>query len=167
MLNPRLLLAVIAFAAVSHAQTPAKVILNLDKSPYAKLHNVPVSAVRITDGFWAERRKTNVEKSIPTMLELLEEHGVMDNFRRITGAKNAARLGPVYTDSDIYKWMEAVAYVLQSESRPDLEATFDRLTDEIVAAQEPSGYLNTWFQDERKSKRFSEMDRAHELYWAT
>jgi DUF1680 family protein len=151
-------------AAGAVAQTPTKVILNLEKSPYAKLHNVPVSAVRITDGFWSERRKTNVEKSIPTMLQLLEEHGAVDNFRRLTGAKHVERKGPLYTDSDVYKWMEAVAYVLQSESRPDLESEFDRLTDIIVAAQEPTGYLNTYFQDDRKSKRFTEMDRGHELY---
>jgi DUF1680 family protein len=161
----RLLLFLVCAPALLAAGDPsAKVILNLEKSPQAKLHNVPVPVVTINDGFWAARRKTNVDKSIPTMLELLEEHGVVDNFRRLTGAKNVERKGPLYTDSDIYKWMESVAYVLQSENRPDLEATFDRLTDTIVAAQEPSGYLNTYFQDERKSRRFSEMDRGHELY---
>ena len=51
-------------------------VLRLENSPFAKLHNVPVSAVKIQDGFWSPRRKTNVEKSIPTMLTLLEEHGV-------------------------------------------------------------------------------------------
>lgn len=160
----RLLATATFLIGLSIAQPPEKVILNLERSPYAKLHNVPVPAVRIEAGFWAERRKTNVEKSIPTMLPLLEEHGVMDNFRRLTGTKQAARLGPVYTDSDIYKWIEAVAYVLQSGRRADLEETVDRLTDEIVAAQEPTGYLNTYFQDEKKSRRFSEMDRGHELY---
>jgi DUF1680 family protein len=139
-------------------------ILNLDHSRFAKLHNVPVSAVTITHGFWSERRRVNVENSIPTLLQLLEEHGAIDNFRRLTGAKNVPRQGPLYTDSDVYKWMEAVAFVLQSERQPALEATFDRLTDEIVAAQETTGYLNTYYQDDRKSKRFSEMDRGHELY---
>ncbi|HWB85477.1 MAG TPA: hypothetical protein VG675_15140 [Bryobacteraceae bacterium] len=28
-------------------------VLNLTKSPHAKLHNVPVRAVALTDGFWA------------------------------------------------------------------------------------------------------------------
>jgi DUF1680 family protein len=139
-------------------------ILKLDKSPQAKLHSVPVSAVRIADGFWSQRRKTSADKSIPTMLQLLEEHGIVDNFRRLSGRKNVPRQGPLYTDSDLYKWMEAVAFVLQTDRQPDLEATFDRLTDDIVAAQEPSGYLNTYYQDDRKDKRFTEMDRGHELY---
>src|SRR5512133_549580 len=87
-------------------------ILQLEKSPYAKLHNVPVSAVKIEPGFWSARRATNVDRSIPTMLTLLEEHGVVDNFRRLTGEKKVERKGPLYTDSDIYKWMEAAAFVL-------------------------------------------------------
>jgi hypothetical protein len=156
--------AALAPAAAAPAAPPEKVILNLWKSPYAKLRNVPVSAVRINDGFWAARRRTNVERSLPTMLRLLEEHGVVDNFRRLTGAKKVERKGPLYTDSDIYKWMEAAAYVLQSEERPELKAAFDRLAEEILAAQEPSGYLNTYYQDELKEKRFTEMHRGHELY---
>jgi len=115
------------------------------------------------DGFWQARMRINVERSIPSMLDELEQHGVMDNFRRLTGSR-AARRGPLYTDSDIYKWMEAVAYVLQSGDRPNLRATFDRLTDEILAAQEPNGYLNTYYVDDRKDKRFTEMYRSHELY---
>jgi hypothetical protein len=162
-MNAKLLLC-LSLGLILPAAPPEKVILDLTKSPHAKLRNVPVSAVRINDGFWAARRKTNVERSIPTMLQLLEEHGVMDNFRRLSGGKKAERKGPLYTDSDIYKWMEAVAYVLQSEDRPELKAAFDRLTNEILAAQEPSGYLNTYYQDDLKEKRFTEMHRGHELY---
>ncbi len=139
-------------------------ILHLDESPHARLRNVPLRAVRLSDGFWTPRRKINVERSIPTLLELLEQHGIIDNFRRLSGRKKAARRGPLYTDSDLYKWMEAAAFVLQSEDRPDLRATFDRLTDDILAAQEPSGYLNTYYVEERVSQRFREMDRGHELY---
>jgi len=138
-------------------------VIYVDHSPHVRLHSVPVRAVRMEDGFWAARMRINVERSIPSMLDELEQHGVMDNFRRLTG-KSAPRRGPVYTDSDIYKWMEAVAFVLQSGDRPKLRATFDRLTDEILAAQERSGYLNTYYVDERKDKRFTEMYRSHELY---
>ncbi|MBZ5595987.1 MAG: glycoside hydrolase family 127 protein [Acidobacteriia bacterium] len=142
----------------------AEGVIHVDHSPHVKLHSVPIRAVRLDDGFWAARRRINVERSIPSMLVELEQHGVMDNFRRLTSHTNAPRRGPVYTDSDIYKWMEAVAYVLQSDDKPELRATFDRLTNEILAAQEPSGYLNTYYVDERKDKRFTEMYRSHELY---
>lgn len=157
------LCAALAAAGASFAQPVAPVVLNLEKSPHAKIRNVPVSAVRITDGFWSPRRSTNVRRSIPTMLALMEEHGVMDNFRRLAG-KNVPRKGPLYTDSDIYKLMEAIAFALDSGRDAPLEATFDRLAAEIVAAQEPNGYLNTYFQGEMKAKRFQQMDGGHELY---
>lgn len=139
-------------------------VLYLDHSPHAVMHPVPVHAVTISPGFWSERRKTNVQRSIPVMLELLEEHGVVDNFRRLSGRKDVARRGPLYTDSDLYKWMEAAAFVLQSGDDPKLRATLDGLVDEILAAQEPTGYLNTYWSGERAKQRFTEMTRGHELY---
>jgi len=139
-------------------------VIDVGHSPHAKLHSVPIRAIRMDHGFWSARMRINMERSIPTMFHELEEHGVVDNFRHLSGGKQPPRRGPLYTDSDIYKWMEAMAYVLQSEDRPDLRATFDQLTDEILAAQEPSGYLNTYNVDERKDKRFAEMYRSHELY---
>jgi DUF1680 family protein len=139
-------------------------IVDTSRSPHAKLHGAPVKAVRMGEGFWTPRMRINVERSIPSLLQLLEEHGVVDNFRRVSGRRNVARRGPLYTDSDLYKWMEAVAFVLQSGPAPKLEAAVDSLTDEIAAAQEPSGYLNTYYVDERKPLRFTEMHRGHELY---
>jgi len=157
------------FQVTANAQTAgspwkSQGVIHTSSSPYAKLHSVPISAVKMGEGFWAARMRTSVGRSIPTMLQLLEEHGVVDNFRRLIGRKKAVRTGPVYTDSDIYKWMEAVAFVLQSGDRPDLRATVDNLTAEILAAQEPSGYLNTYYVEERQAKRFAEMQRSHELY---
>ena len=144
--------------------TKSEGILALERSPHAKLRNVPVRSVKFGDGFWTPRRRVNVETSIPTMLELLEQNGIVDNFRRLSGRKQAPRRGPLYTDSDLYKWMEAAAFVLQSGDEPRLRAAFDRLTGDILAAQEPGGYLNTYWVEERASQRFQQMDRGHELY---
>ena len=154
----------VALAQSASAAWRSAGVIDVDHSPHVKLHSVPVRAVKIEDGFWSARMRINVERSIPTMLDELEQHGVMDNFRRLTGTKQATRKGPVYTDSDIYKWIEAAAFVLQSGDRPELRKTIDRLTDEILAAQEPSGYLNTYYVDDKKDKRFAEMYRSHELY---
>ncbi|MGB9488094.1 MAG: beta-L-arabinofuranosidase domain-containing protein [Terriglobia bacterium] len=164
-----LLGACLAFGIAALAQTgnePWKVqgIINTSASPKAKLHSVPIRAVTMGEGFWSERMRTNAEKSIPTLLGLLEEHGVVDNFRRLSGRVNAGRRGPRYTDSDLYKWMEAVAFVLQSGDRPQLRETLDKLIDDVLAAQEPSGYLNTYYVGDRAKLRFSEMYRSHELY---
>jgi DUF1680 family protein len=139
---------------------------NLVKSPHAKLRDIPVRAVTITSGFWAQRREINVTKSIPTMHDLLEVNGRMNNFRRLVGKSTAAQSGPVYSDSDVYKWTEAVGFVLQSGDRPELRASAEKLIDEVVAVQEPSGYLNTYYQDDHKSLRMLPQTQTtgHELY---
>ena len=139
---------------------------NLAKSPHAKLRDIPVDAVTIEAGFWARRRDINVTKSIPTMHDLLEANGRMSNFRRLVGKSSAPQIGPVFSDSDVYKWTEAVGFVLQSGDRPELRAMAEKLIDEVVAVQEPDGYLNTYYQGDRKSLRMLPQTQTtgHELY---
>src|SRR5437773_7353254 len=103
-------------------------VINTANSPYATLHSVPVHAVTIEEGFWSKRRKTNVERSIPTMRDELEAHGRMDNFRRLVGKSSEPQKGPYFSDSDIYKWIDAVGWALQSDSLPELR----RKTDAII-----------------------------------
>ena len=141
-------------------------ILNLAKSPYAKLHSVPVHAVTIEAGFWSPRRETNVNASIPSMGKLLEVNGRMDNFRRLSGNSTAPQRGPVYSDSDIYKWIEAAGFALQSGERPELRTLADKDIREIVAAQQADGYLNTYYVREHAAQRMEPktQQHGHELY---
>jgi DUF1680 family protein len=141
-------------------------ILNLAHSPYAKLRNIPVHAVTIQPGFWSSRRKANVETSIPSMGKLLEVNGRMDNFRRLYGKSDAPQRGPVYSDSDIYKWLEAIGFALQTENRPQLRALADATIKEVVAAQEPGGYLNTYYVRDHLAQRMEPKTQqwGHELY---
>src|SRR5260370_21541883 len=109
-------------------------ILNLTKSPQAKLRNVRVHAVRIENGFWAKRREVNVNKSIPAMGKLLEANGRIDNFRRLIGKSTAAQRGPVYSDSDVYKWTEAVGFALQSGGPTELLRAVDKIAKDVGGA---------------------------------
>jgi uncharacterized protein len=162
---------VMAFSKRIHAnssdpQWKDEGVLYVDKSPYAKLRNVPVHAVTITAGFWGARREINVDKSIPSMGKLLESNGRMNNFLRLVGRSDAKQTGPVYSDSDVYKWIEAVSFALQSGDVPSLHADAQRIVKEIVAVQEPSGYLNTYYvQDRVKDRMTPDVQRwGHELY---
>jgi uncharacterized protein len=141
-------------------------VLFVDKSPYAKLHNIPVRAVTITQGFWGERREINVDKSIPSMEQLLEANGRMRNFLRLVGKSDAPQYGPVYSDSDVYKWLEAVGFALQSSDISALHGQADKIIEEVVAVQEPSGYLNTYYVGDRTKDRMTpDVQRmGHELY---
>ncbi len=144
-------------------------VLYLDHSLNARLRPVPVQSVHLGDGFWSARRKVTTERSLPTMLQLLEEHGVVDNFRRLAGHPELPRKGPVYTDSDIYKWIEAASWALASNETSDadkqkLHGDIQSLINTIVAAQEPSGYLNTYYVGDKVHLRFTELTRSHEDY---
>ena len=141
-------------------------VLNLANSPYAKLHTVPVRAVTIEEGFWSKRRKTNVDSSIPTMREQLLEHGRMDNFRRLVGKSSEPQKGPMYSDSDIYKWMEAVGFALQTSDMPEVHNQTAAMIKEVVAIAEPSGYINTYYVGDKVPQRMQQhtQEVGHELY---
>ncbi|MGH9645449.1 MAG: glycoside hydrolase family 127 protein [Bryobacteraceae bacterium] len=153
-------------AAPSGPQWKDEGVLYLDKSPYAKLHEIPVHAVTVNQGFWGARRVTNVNNSIPSMEKLLEANGRMDNFLRLVGKSDAPQRGPVYSDSDVYKWTEAASFALQSGDRPELHALVEKIVKEVVAVQEPSGYLNTYYDGDRAKDRMTPdvQQSGHELY---
>ncbi|HET7104486.1 MAG TPA: beta-L-arabinofuranosidase domain-containing protein [Terracidiphilus sp.] len=155
-------------AAGGSAPTPWRDagVIDTAHSPFAKLRPVPVRAVTIQQGFWAKRRKTNVDSSIPSMHDELIAHGRMDNFLRLTGRSTEPQKGPVYSDSDIYKWTEAAGFALQTTDLPGLHATAQSMIRDVVAAQEPSGYLDTYYQGDRKPLRmlYPTQETGHELY---
>lgn len=144
-------------------------VIYLDHSLNARLHPVPIQAVHLGDGFWSARRRVTTERSLPTLLELLEEHGVVDNFRRLSGRPDLPRKGPVYTDSDLYKWIEAASWALASNETADsdkqqLRGDIESLASHIIAAQEPSGYLDTYFVGDKVRLRFTDLPHSHEGY---
>jgi DUF1680 family protein len=141
-------------------------VIDLSSSPYAKLKTVPVRAVVIQGGFWSKRRQTNLMASIPSMHEELVEHGRMTNFQRLKGKSTEPQKGPVYSDSDIYKWMEAVGFQLQTGDQPELRGMTEAMIRDVVAIQEPGGYLNTYYNDDRKPLRmqYDTQTTGHELY---
>jgi DUF1680 family protein len=144
-------------------------VIYLDHSLNARQHTVPVQAVRLGEGFWSQRRRVTTERSLPTLLELLEEHGVVDNFRRLAGRTDLPRKGPLYTDSDLYKWIEGAAWAIASNETSDadkqkLRGDIESLTTHILGAQEASGYLNTYYVGDKVHLRFTELTRSHEDY---
>src|ERR1039458_588111 len=90
-----LLLCIAPLLLAADSDWQSEGIVSVTHSPHAKLHAVPIHAVKMGDGFWSARRAINVEKSIPTMLAELEQHGVVDNFLRLEGKKDVPRRGPL------------------------------------------------------------------------
>lgn len=105
---------------------------------------ISFSEVKIQDGFWSPRIRTNHEVTIPIAIQKSRETGRIDNFK-IAGDLQEGQFCSEYPfdDSDIYKIIEAASYSLQVFPDKKLEATVDSLIEFIGAAQEEDGYLYT------------------------
>lgn len=152
------------------SSTPEKpsshsVIVDTSRSPQATLHPVAITAVTLTDHFWQHRRQLNRQVMLPAQYDLCERTGRIDNFRRAAGQIQGPFQGQYYNDSDVYKLLEAASWALAGEENDALKALVDTLIEDIAAAQQPDGYLNTYFMFERESERWQNFD-FHEMYCA-
>jgi uncharacterized protein len=139
-------------------------LVDTARSPHARLQPVPLGSVRLLDGFWAPRREVNRGQTLPSQYDRCEETGRLDNFRRAAGKIGGTFRGRYYNDSDVYKWAEAAALCLAEGGDPTLERMLSNVVREIADAQEPDGYLNTYFTFERRDERWTNLKDLHELY---
>lgn len=129
----------------------------------------------IGGGFWRIRREVNARTSIPQGPGLLESAGNLHNLRLAASASEALPDAAVegafqgaypFVDTDVYKWLEAAAWQLAQGPSAQLEADVQRIISLVAAAQQPDGYLNTWFQLVRNGERYQDLRWGHELYCA-
>jgi len=152
--------------SIRNQQKAVNAVLNLSQSKFTKLFHIPIEAVSIETGFWKPRLNANETGSIPKLYELLVKHGVLDNFRRVSQNISVERKGYYFSDSDIYKWLEAASYSLIQNNNEAIRRLIDEAIEVIASAQQEDGYLNTWFVFERAKERFTKLDSHHELYCA-
>lgn len=127
--------------------------------------------VRITGGFWKEKQDLVANHVIPYQWKALNDeipgaepsHSV-ENFRIASGQKTGEFYGLIFQDSDVGKWIEAAAYSLMTRPDAALEAKIDTLVTLIAAAQEPDGYLQTYFSVKSLDKRWTDFAMGHEMY---
>ncbi len=90
----------------------------------------------------------------------------IDNFRIAAGEKQGRHSGAVFQDTDAYKWLEAAAFCIQIGKGDALRALADELIALIEHAQQPDGYLNTYFTIADPERRWKNLAEGHELYCA-
>ena len=127
-------------------------------------HSVSFANVEITSGFWRHRQELNRSATIYTVMQRFADTGRFDalNCQWRDGDANKPH---IFWDSDVAKWMEAVAYLIQQSPMPDLEAAVEKLIDSIERNQCADGYFNSYFTAIEPSKRWTERG-WHELYCA-
>ncbi len=138
-----------------------------------KLRQAEVSAVIIQDRFWQKHTKLVEEVIIPYQWQIMNDllPGIrsshcLENFKIAAGRSAGRFYGAVFQDTDIAKWLEAVGYTLAAHRNEKLEELADDVIDLIAAAQQPDGYMDTYFIIEEPGMKWKNLCEGHELYTA-
>ncbi len=137
-----------------------------DAAVRTPLRAIPFQEVRITSSFWKPRIETNTAGTLAQCLHQCEQTGRLANFARAGRLQEGPFQGKFFDDSDVYKVIEGAAYCLAHRRDPELEARIDGIIDWIAAAQQPDGYLNTYFTLVKPEERWTDLFLMHELYCA-
>lgn len=131
----------------------------------SQLHPVGLHEVKITSGFWARMQELNATTIIDHAERWMEQVGWIGNFdAAVEGRLPEDRRGREFSDSDVYKLMEAMAWEIGRTGNLQLEDRFTALTARIAPVQEEDGYLNTMFGRPGQKPRYSDFEWGHELY---
>lgn len=142
-------------------------------SKHARLYTLPFAAAQITGGFWADQQESNRRISLHHGYEQLHKAGNFHNLRLAAGLATVEGDGPYrgrnFYDEDLYKWLEALGWELGRTPEvdvPELRAMAEEAIALIQAAQEPDGYLDSWFQVVEPDRKWADLDHGHEMYCA-
>ena len=145
----------------------------MKSSENKQLNYFPLKQLRIDDAFWSQYTALVTKEIIPYQYQALndllpdaEPSYSVRNLRIAAGLEEGTFHGWVFQDTDVAKWLEAVAYSLSYEENPELEKTADEMIHLIGMAQEDNGYLNTHFSILYPGRQFCNLKEGHELYTA-
>jgi hypothetical protein len=134
---------------------------------------IALKNVNIEESFWSRYVELIRDTVIPYQWEVLNDRipGVtpshsIKNYRIASGLEQGEFQGMVFQDTDVAKWIEAVAYSIEIKPDPELEKTVDGVIDIIEKVQQPDGYLNTYYTLKEPGKRWTNFRECHELYCA-
>ncbi len=129
----------------------------------------------IKDSFWSYYQELVSDVILPYQYDILndsvddpdtEKSHSFENFRIAAGESKGEFYGYVFQDSDTAKWLEAVAYSLMIKPDKELERKADDIISLIGRAQQPDGYMNTYFIVKEPENKWKNLRDCHELYCA-
>lgn len=126
------------------------------------MKNLNFDCTIINDGFWRFYNVLNRKSVVKNVYNRFKETGRFDALR-CDWREGAPNKPHIFWDSDVAKWMEGVAYLIEESPEPELEALVDEMIDNIAQNQRSDGYFNSYFLSVEPSKIFTNRD-WHELY---
>ncbi|MFI7545039.1 glycoside hydrolase family 127 protein [Actinoplanes sp. NPDC049599] len=130
-----------------------------------RLQPLGLREVSLRPGFWQQRQETNRVASLEHIEQWLERAGWLGNFdAAVEGRLPGARRGREFSDTEVYKLLEAMAWEYGRTGDTALDRRYRAVVRRVAAAQEPDGYLNTNFGRPGQAPRYSDLEWGHELY---
>jgi len=137
------------------------------------IHSCPIRNIKINDSFFSHYVRLVAEEVVPYQWKMLNDlipditmSHCIKNFKITAGDIEGTHKGPVFVDTDAYKWLEAVAYCLENGMALEYEWFADELIDLIGRAQQSDGYLHTYYTLVAPKKKWTNLAEGHELYGA-
>ena len=127
-------------------------------------HSIPWSDVRIADAFWGPRLATLASTTLRSQWTRLHESGRLAPLGIWHGEGEAPPTHRFY-DSDIAKWLEAVACAQAWHPDAELRARGEEVIAGYERIQMDDGYCNQAYID-APNERWTNLRDAHELYCA-
>ena len=129
-----------------------------------KIEPISFSQVTITDHFWKPKLQLVATKTLGACIYQTETATPrIRNFQKVARNKGEKHEGVFYDDSDVFKALEAMAYSLKNNPDATMERKADEWIEIIAAAQQPDGYLNTFYTLGDIKTRYTDMS-MHEDY---
>jgi len=151
--------------------------------PETRLDHVDTKRYRINSPFWNGRAKALVVNWVPHLIDKLNDpelpEGGINDFisaaNKLAGKPHAKDRGHVASDAWVYNTLESICLALLIDPQGDQEivkaqkamrATLEDWIPKILAAQEPDGYLQTFFTLTDREHWSPKHRRDHEGYVA-
>ena len=124
---------------------------------------VDFSNVDVTGGFWAQKQALIRDVTIFAVRDRFADTGRFQAFECGWTEGSDLPRPHYFWDSDIAKWLESAAYLLQKTPNDALQQQVEQVIDLIEAHQWPDGYFNIFHTVVEPENRFRVRDH-HELY---
>ena len=132
-----------------------------------------MSKFTVNDNFWNNYQNIVCDIMLPYQYAVLnssvddddlEKSHALRNLKIAAGEEKGKFYGMLFQDSDVAKWLEAVAYSLKLKSNKELEERAAEVVELVGRAQMDDGYLNTYYAINFPDKRWQNLHEDHELY---
>ena len=128
------------------------------------MKQIPFYYTRLEGGFWGGKQRMTREVTLEALYRRYTENKRFEALK--CDREQQEREGwqsHIFWDYDAAKWIEGLAFQLERERDPELEARADALIDTICQSQLEDGYYNCFYIPYKLNERFTHRD-DHELF---